>query len=132
MLPVDEQIQIIAKGAAEIIDPEELKKKLLVSKDKGKPLIVKLGLDPTAPDLHLGHAVVLRKIRQIQELGHRAVIILGDFTAMIGDPSGRSKTRKAFVKFARGADETRVISRVPMETPSMASRSEPSWDEWNI
>ena len=94
MLPVDEQIQIIAKGAAEIIDPEELKKKLLVSKDKGKPLIVKLGLDPTAPDLHLGHAVVLRKIRQIQELGHRAVIILGDFTAMIGDPSGRSKLRK--------------------------------------
>lgn len=94
MLPVDEQIQIIAKGAAEIIDPEELKKKLLVSKDKGKPLIVKLGLDPTAPDLHLGHAVVLRKIRQIQELGHWAVIILGDFTAMIGDPSGRSKTRK--------------------------------------
>lgn len=94
MMPVDEQIRIIAKGAAEIIDPEELRNKLLASAEKGEPLIVKLGLDPTAPDLHLGHAVVLRKIRQIQELGHKAVIILGDFTAMIGDPSGRSKTRK--------------------------------------
>jgi tyrosyl-tRNA synthetase len=94
MLKVHEQMRIIAKGAAEIIDQEELKKKLLVAAEKGEPLVVKLGLDPTAPDLHLGHAVVLRKIRQIQELGHRAVIILGDFTAMVGDPSGKSKTRK--------------------------------------
>lgn len=94
MLKVHEQIRIISKGAAEIIHQEELMKKLLAAAEKGEPLVVKLGLDPTAPDLHLGHAVVLRKIRQIQELGHRAVLILGDFTAMIGDPSGKSKTRK--------------------------------------
>ena len=87
-------MRIISKGAAEIIHQEELMKKLLAAAEKGEPLVVKLGLDPTAPDLHLGHAVVLRKIRQIQELGHRAVLILGDFTAMIGDPSGKSKTRK--------------------------------------
>lgn len=94
MLPVHEQMRIIAKGAAEIINADDLGKKLLAASGKGEPLVVKLGLDPTAPDLHLGHAVVLRKIRQIQELGHRAVIILGDFTAMIGDPSGKSKTRR--------------------------------------
>ncbi len=94
MLPIHEQMRIIAKGAAEIINPEELQRKLHDAAGKGRPLTVKLGLDPTAPDLHLGHAVVLRKIRQMQELGHRAVIILGDFTAMIGDPSGKSKTRK--------------------------------------
>lgn len=94
MLPVHEQMRIIAKGAAEIIHPDELEKKLIAAGRTGKSLVVKLGLDPTAPDLHLGHAVVLRKIRQMQELGHQAVIILGDFTAMIGDPSGKSKTRK--------------------------------------
>lgn len=94
MLPVHEQMRIIAKGAAEIINPEELQKKLHDACEKGRPLVVKLGLDPTAPDLHLGHAVVLRKIRQMQELGHQAVIILGDFTAMIGDPSGKPRTRK--------------------------------------
>ncbi|MCX7771786.1 MAG: tyrosine--tRNA ligase [Clostridia bacterium] len=94
MRNVDEQIRIIAKGAAEIIELADLKEKLERARKEQKPLTVKLGLDPTAPDLHLGHAVVLRKIRQIQELGHKAVIILGDFTAMIGDPTGKSKTRK--------------------------------------
>ena len=93
-LSVEEQMRIIAKGAAEVIEFEELKNKLVSASYKGRPLIVKLGLDPTAPDLHLGHAVVLRKIRQIQELGHNAVIILGDFTGMIGDPTGKSKTRR--------------------------------------
>lgn len=93
-LSIEEQMRIIAKGAAEIIETGELKNKLLAAEYKGRPLTVKLGLDPTAPDLHLGHAVVLRKIRQIQELGHKAVIILGDFTGMVGDPTGRSKTRR--------------------------------------
>lgn len=95
MLPVHEQMRIIAKGAAEIINPEELQKKLHDACEKGRPLVVKLGLDPTAPDLHLGHAVVLRKIRQMQELGHQAVIILGDFTAMIGDPLGEVQDQEA-------------------------------------
>ncbi len=94
MVSVDEQIKIIAKGAEEIIEVEELRKKLEKSEKEGKPLTVKLGLDPSAPDIHLGHAVVLRKIRQMQDLGHRAVIIIGDFTGMIGDPTGRSKARK--------------------------------------
>ena len=91
---IEEQIRIIKKGAAELISEEELRTKLIEAKVKKRPLIVKLGLDPSAPDIHLGHTVVLRKIRQLQELGHHAVIIIGDFTAKIGDPTGKSKTRK--------------------------------------
>ncbi|MFY9177367.1 MAG: tyrosine--tRNA ligase [Caldicoprobacterales bacterium] len=93
MIPIEEQIKIISKGADEIIDVDELKDKLAKAQKDGRPLTVKLGLDPTAPDIHLGHAVVLRKIKQMQDLGHKAIIIIGDFTAMIGDPTGRSKTR---------------------------------------
>jgi tyrosyl-tRNA synthetase len=98
MISIDEQIKIISKGADEIIDIEDLKGKLKKSQKEGRPLRVKLGLDPTAPDIHLGHAVVLRKIKQLQDLGHKAIIIIGDFTGMIGDPSGRSKTRPALTK----------------------------------
>ncbi len=90
---IEEQMRIISKGAAEIISKEELKMKLERAEQENRPLIVKLGLDPTAPDIHLGHTVVLRKIRQLQELGHHAVIIIGDFTGKIGDPTGKSKTR---------------------------------------
>ncbi|WP_050607854.1 tyrosine--tRNA ligase [Clostridium niameyense] len=98
MKSVEEQLKIIAKGADEIIDVEDLKKKLEKSKETGKPLTVKLGLDPTAPDIHIGHAVVLRKIKQLQDLGHKAVILIGDFTGMIGDPTGKSKTRKPLTR----------------------------------
>jgi tyrosyl-tRNA synthetase len=94
MININEQIKIISKGVAEIIDLEELKQKLIKAEEGNRPLIVKLGLDPTAPDIHLGHTVVLRKARQIQDLGHKVIIIIGDFTGMIGDPSGKSKTRK--------------------------------------
>jgi tyrosyl-tRNA synthetase len=94
MLSVDEQFRIISKGAVEIIGNEDLRKKLERSVKEDLPLTVKLGLDPSAPDIHLGHTVVLRKIKQLQDLGHRAVIIIGDFTGMIGDPAGKSKTRK--------------------------------------
>jgi tyrosyl-tRNA synthetase len=94
LLSVSEQIKIIQKGSSEIINIEELTVKL----EKNKPLTVKLGLDPSAPDIHLGHAVVLRKMRQIQDLGHNITIIIGDFTGMIGDPTGKSKTRKALSK----------------------------------
>ena len=87
----EEQLKIILKGAADCVNREELLKKL----EKGTPLTVKLGLDPSAPDIHLGHAVVLRKIKQMQDLGHRAVIVIGDFTGKIGDPSGKSKGRTA-------------------------------------
>lgn len=91
MINIDEQIKIISKGVDEIIGLDELKEKLA----KKKPLTVKLGLDPSAPDIHLGHTVVLRKLRQLQDLGHNIVIIIGDFTGKIGDPTGKSQARKA-------------------------------------
>ncbi|OCA98939.1 tyrosine--tRNA ligase [Clostridium beijerinckii] len=94
----EEQIKIIRKGATDIISIDDLEKKIIKSAKEDKPLIIKLGLDPTAPDIHLGHAVVLRKIKQMQDLGHRAVIIIGDFTGKIGDPTGKSKTRKPLTK----------------------------------
>jgi len=91
--PVKEQIEIIKRGTADIIPEEELVGKLENSVKSNKPLNIKLGCDPTRPDLHLGHSVVLRKLAQFQQLGHQAILIVGDFTAMIGDPSGRNATR---------------------------------------
>jgi tyrosyl-tRNA synthetase len=91
--PVDEQLTYLKKGAAEIIRESDLRAKLERSRATGKPLRVKLGMDPTAPDLHLGHTVVLRKLKHFQDLGHTAIFLIGDFTGMIGDPTGRSVTR---------------------------------------
>ena len=91
--PVDEQLTYLKKGSAEIIREPELRAKLEKSRATGKPLRVKLGMDPTAPDLHLGHTVVLRKLKHFQDLGHTAIFLIGDFTGMIGDPTGRSVTR---------------------------------------
>lgn len=95
MKTVEEQLKIIKKGAELIVNEEELKLKLEKSLKNNKSLIIKLGLDPSAPDIHLGHAVVLRKIKQMQDLGHKAVIVIGDFTGKIGDPTGKAKGRKA-------------------------------------
>lgn len=94
MIDVKSQLELIKRGADEIIGFEELEEKL----KSGKRLTIKLGLDPSAPDIHLGHTVVLRKIRQFQDMGHNAVIVIGDFTGMIGDPTGKSKTRKALTR----------------------------------
>lgn len=91
--PVDEQLAYLKKGAAEIIREEELKAKLEQSAKTGKPLRVYLGVDPTAPDIHLGHTVVLRKLKHFQDMGHTAIFLIGDFSAMIGDPTGQSETR---------------------------------------
>ncbi len=91
--PVEEQLAYLRRGAAEIIREEELRAKLEQSRKTGKPLRVKLGVDPTAPDLHLGHTVVLRKLKHFQDLGHTAIFLIGDFTAMVGDPTGQSETR---------------------------------------
>ncbi len=91
--PIDEQLAYLRKGAAEIIRETELREKLERSRASGKPLIVKAGFDPTAPDLHLGHTVLLRKLKHFQDLGHTVVFLIGDFTGMIGDPTGRSATR---------------------------------------
>ena len=92
-LPVEEQLEIIKRGTVEIVPLDELKKKLKKSAKEKKPLNIKLGVDPTRPDLHLGHSVVLRKMRQFQDLGHHATLIIGGFTAMIGDPTGQNTTR---------------------------------------
>ncbi len=89
MLSVDEQMRIITSGAAQIVPEADLRKKL----EKGEPLNIKLGVDPTSPDLHLGHAVPLRKMRQFQDLGHNVTLIIGNGTALIGDPSGKNSTR---------------------------------------
>ncbi len=92
--PVEEQLERLRRGVAEIISEAELADKLRRSRAEGRPLLVKLGLDPSAPDLHLGHTVVLRKLRQFQDLGHRVVCLIGDFTGRVGDPSGKSETRR--------------------------------------
>ena len=108
-LPVNEQMDLIGRGVEEIIPEDELVRKLERSQSKNIPLIIKLGCDPSRPDLHIGHGVVLRKLRHFQDLGHIAVLVIGDFTAMIGDPSGRNKTRPQLtLKEARSNAETYV------------------------
>jgi len=92
-LPIEEQLTLIKRGVEEILPEEELVEKLKKSKETNTPLIIKLGCDPSRPDLHIGHGVVLRKLRHFQDLGHQVVLVIGDFTAIIGDPSGRNKTR---------------------------------------
>jgi tyrosyl-tRNA synthetase len=109
-LTATEQFRILADGVAEILPEEEFIAKLERSVQTGTPLRVKLGCDPSRPDLHIGHAVVLEKLRQFQELGHQVIFIVGDFTAMIGDPSGRSKTRPALT-----LEETQANARTYLE-----------------
>src|SRR5260370_20753389 len=91
--PVDDQLAYIKKGVAEIIREAELRERLENSQKTGKPLRVKAGFDPTAPDLHVGHTVLIRKLKHFQDLGHTVIFLIGDFTGMIGDPTGRSVTR---------------------------------------
>jgi len=98
MLTPDKQFEIIKRGTVEIILEDELKKKLERSYKEGKPLKIKVGFDPTAPDIHLGHTVLLEKMRQFQELGHEVIFLIGDFTGMIGDPSGKTETRKPLTR----------------------------------
>jgi tyrosyl-tRNA synthetase len=97
-LPVDEQMDLLQKGAAEIIRVADLRERLEESRKTGRPLRVKAGFDPTAPDLHLGHTVLMRKLRHFQQLGHTVIFLIGDFTSLIGDPTGRNVTRKALTR----------------------------------
>src|SRR5215475_6438231 len=97
-IPVEQQLEYIRRGAVEIIREEELVEKLKRAHKTGKPLRVKAGFDPTAPDIHVGHTVLIRKMKHFQDLGHIAIFLIGDFTGMIGDPSGRSVTRKQLTK----------------------------------
>ena len=91
--PINEQMDLILRGVEEVLPVDELEKKLLASSKSKKPLNIKFGCDPSRPDLHIGHAVVLRKLNHFQILGHNSILLIGDFTAMIGDPTGRNKTR---------------------------------------
>ena len=97
-LPVDEQMDLLEKGAAEIIRVPDLRERLEDSRKTGRPLRVKAGFDPTAPDLHLGHTVLLRKLRHFQQLGHTVIFLVGDFTSLIGDPTGKNVTRKPLTR----------------------------------
>ena len=97
-LPVDEQLDLLQKGAAEIIRVADLRERLEESRKSGCPIRVKAGFDPTAPDLHLGHTVLMRKLRHFQQLGHTVIFLVGDFTSLIGDPTGRNVTRKPLTR----------------------------------
>jgi tyrosyl-tRNA synthetase len=97
-LPVDEQLDLLEKGAAEIIRVSDLRERLEESRKTGRPLRIKPGFDPTAPDLHLGHTVLMRKLRHFQQLGHQVIFLIGDFTSLIGDPTGRNVTRKPLTR----------------------------------
>jgi tyrosyl-tRNA synthetase len=111
--PVEEQLQWIKRGAVDIVPEEDLIRKLERSYKEQKPLKIKLGCDPSRPDLHIGHAVVLRKLRQFQVLGHDAILVIGDFTGMIGDPSGRNKTRPPLT-----LEETRINGKTYFDQAS--------------
>src|SRR3954451_12435212 len=91
-MTIEEQISFLKKGTVDLIREEDLKAKLERAAATGKPLRVKLGLDPTAPDIHIGHTVVIRKLKAFQDLGHKVIFLIGDFTGMIGDPSGKNAT----------------------------------------
>jgi len=97
-MTIDEQISLLRRGTVDCIPEDELRRKLERSANTGKPLRVKAGFDPTAPDIHLGHTVLIRKMRHFQQLGHTVIFLIGDFTGMIGDPSGRSATRPALTR----------------------------------
>ena len=110
--PVDEQLAYLKKGSAEIIREAELQSKLEKSAKTGKPLRVNLGVDPTAPDIHLGHTVVIRKLKHFQEMGHTAVFLIGDFSAMIGDPTGQSETRPPLTREQVNANAKTYLEQV--------------------
>jgi len=110
--PVEEQLAYLKKGVAEIIREEDLKAKLEQSVKTGKPLRVYLGVDPTAPDIHLGHTVVLRKLKHFQKLGHTAIFLIGDFSAMIGDPTGQSETRPPLTREQVDANAKTYLAQV--------------------
>src|ERR1700746_4060966 len=110
--PLEEQLAYLKKGAAEIIPEDEFKAKLAQSVKIAKPLRVYLGVDPTAPDLHLGHTVVLRKLKHFQDMGHTAVFLIGDFSAMIGDPTGVSETRPPLTREQVDANAKTYLAQV--------------------
>ncbi len=128
-LPVKEQLELIRRGVDELIPEQDLIQKLEQSRETDTPLTIKLGCDPSRPDLHIGHGVVLRKLRHFQDLGHTAVLVIGDFTAMIGDPSGRNKTRPQLtLEEARSNAESYVKqSKVILDINSLIIKYNSDW-----
>ena len=128
-LPVKEQMELIRRGVDELIPEQDLIQKLEQSRETDSPLTIKLGCDPSRPDLHIGHGVVLRKLRHFQDLGHTAVLVIGDFTAMIGDPSGRNKTRPQLtLEEARSNAESYVKqSKVILDINSLIIKYNSDW-----
>lgn len=120
-MSIESQLAEIRRGTHQIVPEDQLVAKLKRAEQTGKPLTIKLGCDPSRPDLHIGHAVVLRKLRQFQDLGHHAVLIIGDFTAMIGDPSGKSKTRQPLT-----LEETRANGRTYLEQAGRILDTDPA------
>ena len=119
----EEQLSYLKKGAAEVIREEELMAQLENSAKTGKPLRVKLGVDPTAPDIHLVHTVVLRKLKHFQDLGHTAIFLIGDFTAMVGDPTGQSETRPPLHARTSGCERKKHTSiRLPTRFSTVNKR----------
>lgn len=118
--PIEEQLTILQRGAVDLVSEDDLRRKLTRSLETGQPLRVKLGADPTRPDLHLGHAVLLRKMRQFQDLGHKVIMLIGDFTATIGDPTGKSKTRPPL-----SLEEARANAESYLEQCRLILRPEP-------
>ena len=112
LVSIEEQLAYLKKGLAELIREEELRERLVESQKTGRPLRVKAGFDPTAPDLHLGHTVLLRKMKHFQDLGHMAVFLIGDFSAMIGDPTGVSETRPPLTRQQVDANAKTYLEQV--------------------
>src|SRR5215213_10342068 len=112
MISIDEQIQVLGRRCDQILSVDDLRRKLERSQKTGKPLRIKLGLDPTAPDVTLGHCVPLKVVRQFQEWGHKAVLIIGDYTARVGDPTGRNQTRKVLAGEEIDANAKTYVAQV--------------------
>src|SRR5450432_1384696 len=112
MISIDEQLQILSRRCERILSEEDLRKKLERSAKTGKPLRIKLGMDPTAPDVTLGHAVPLKVVRRFQDWGHKAVLIIGDYTARVGDPTGRNQTRKVLAGEEIDANAKTYVAQV--------------------
>lgn len=127
-MTIDEQVEFLTKGAVDVIRKEDLRAKLTRSAKTGKPLRVKLGADPTAPDIHLGHTVVIRKLKAFQDLGHTAIFLIGDFTGMIGDPSGKNVTRPPLSREAINANaetyKTQIFKLLDPEKTEIRFNSE--------
>ena len=134
-MTIDEQVAYLTKGCVDVVRPAELRAKLERSQTTGRPLVVKVGFDPTAPDLHLGHVVLIRKMKHFQDLGHTVIYVVGAFTALIGDPTGRSKTRPPLTpeEIAENAEtyKTQIFKILDPGRPWSVSTAS-GWSRWAV